>query len=967
MAGAKLGAALRQIQWLFSDGSATGASDTQLLRRFAAERNEGAFAALMARHGPMVFTVCRGVLRDSIDAEDAFQATFLVLARKAGSAWAEGQLGGWLHRVAYRIAVRASIDAAGRRRNERLAAEVAAMEFSQVNSDDELQPALHEELARLPAKLRVPVVLCYLEGLTHAQAALQLRCGEATVRRRLAGARDRLRNRLVRRGFAPAAAALVLSINREAQAVPAAVVEATLRAAVRVAAGEAVAVVAGARLAGFTRAGATIMTGSWKATTAATLSVAAIASLAVVIGAGLAPTQPSTAGAVAVTKTQPQTVKKPQAQAGSAERSKSSKKHTIKGMVLALDGKPLPGAEVFWLGHPRFEPVANAMPRRFKEKPEDFSKKLALATTDAGGRFEIAAEFDSKAFTGREVVVKATGLGIASRVFFDEAVSEGADAKEALKFRLRKPVTIEGRLLAPTGAPARGVKASLEFFTGGEKDLEMDGVSVGGAGEDNEFRPEYWPKPWTTDSDGRFRIEGVVPEKMVARLHFRHPDFADGALFVSTGGSVDGWEREFKVKPVDARFTHTLEPARPVTGVVTDKQTGRPLAGVLIEVTPLHFRMGGYGANMKVSATTDGAGRYRAAGEAGENYEVTAFPEPESGYLPLRVQHNPWPVGARTLNIDLALAKGRIIRGRVVDGKEGRPIAGASVVYEPGPTNPVGDGDYDFENPVLTDKNGRFALTALPGRGLLGVEGPTGDYIRVAIEGPEHAESSIARPHGFAWIDVPEEEDKTLPDANVTLRKGVKIEARIVGPDNSPVDAAMGWCVEMHATQLDNWVSPSPISDGRFELVGANPERSYRAFFVDPKRKVGAVAELKYDSKGPVVVRLEPTATVQGTMVDEKGKPLQGSQILPWIVFTTDNRELKAEDFRDDSMAAAYQIFTQEPMLDSHPAEFKYDNLIPGLRFYVGSRGTYHAIPALKPGEVRDLGNIVVKPQNEDD
>lgn len=107
MEGARLGAALRQIQVLFADGSTTGASDTSLLRRFSCFRDEAAFAALMARHGPMVMTVCRGVLRDESDAEDVLQATFLALARKAGSEWAEGQLGGWLHRVAYRVAVRA--------------------------------------------------------------------------------------------------------------------------------------------------------------------------------------------------------------------------------------------------------------------------------------------------------------------------------------------------------------------------------------------------------------------------------------------------------------------------------------------------------------------------------------------------------------------------------------------------------------------------------------------------------------------------------------------------------------------------------------------------------------------------------------------------------------------------------------------------------------------------------------------
>ena len=138
----------------------------------------------------MVMAVCRGILRDPFDAEDAFQATFLVLARKAGSAWAEGQLGGWLHRVAYRIAVRASADAARRAGTSVGRRRWRPWNSPSANSTTTCGRRLHEELARLPAKLRLPVVLCYLEGLTHAQAAVELRCGEATLRRRLAEARD---------------------------------------------------------------------------------------------------------------------------------------------------------------------------------------------------------------------------------------------------------------------------------------------------------------------------------------------------------------------------------------------------------------------------------------------------------------------------------------------------------------------------------------------------------------------------------------------------------------------------------------------------------------------------------------------------------------------------------------------------------------------------------------------------------
>jgi RNA polymerase sigma factor (sigma-70 family) len=286
MAGAQRATTLRHIQRLFAEGSFTGLSDTQLLSRFALRRDEAAFAALVARHGPMVLTVCKGLLRDPSDADDAFQATFLVLARKAGAAWAEGQLGGWLHKVAYRIAVHAGIDATRRRDHERRAAKEPVVEFSHVELDDDLRRVLHDEIARLPAKFRLPIVLCYLEGLTHAQAAAQLQCGEATLRRRLARARERLGLRLAHRGLAPAASTLGASLAREAGATVPAVFElTTVRAVMQVAAGEAIATVVGARVMRLTHGGLTMMTNGSKVIALALLSLAAVATLAGGVGA----------------------------------------------------------------------------------------------------------------------------------------------------------------------------------------------------------------------------------------------------------------------------------------------------------------------------------------------------------------------------------------------------------------------------------------------------------------------------------------------------------------------------------------------------------------------------------------------------------------------------------------------------------------------------------------------------------
>ncbi len=206
-------AAPRYLSDLFRNGTPGGLSDGELLERFAArvgEHDEAAdlaFAALLARHGPMVLRVCRAVLGDRHEVEEAFQATFLVLAVRARSIRRRGSVGSWLHGVALRVAASEHSRAARRRRHERVRAAMTPSTTQGTESDPvcdyERTLVLQEEIGGLPEKDRAAVVLCYLEGLTHEMAAERLGWPLGSVKSCLARARERLRVRLTRRGVAP--------------------------------------------------------------------------------------------------------------------------------------------------------------------------------------------------------------------------------------------------------------------------------------------------------------------------------------------------------------------------------------------------------------------------------------------------------------------------------------------------------------------------------------------------------------------------------------------------------------------------------------------------------------------------------------------------------------------------------------------------------------------------------------------
>jgi RNA polymerase sigma factor (sigma-70 family) len=311
---------LQHIRRLAGDRE-TVTPDSELLRRYLALRDESAFAALMRRHGPMVFAVCQSVLRQHADAEDAFQAAFLILARKADSIRHSEGLGGWLQRVAYHVALKARAANARRQARE---TQAASRLIAPSSTDDlswgEVREILHAELAALPERFRAPLVLCYLEGLTQEEAGQRLGWSATTVKGRLQRGREKLRRRLERRGIA-LTAALAAALTGQALAETAVRTAPPFTAATATSAATALA-------SGFLR--------SWLPLKLAMLSV-------VVLSAGLV------AGGVVMRSPKPRGEETPTPAA-----EKPTAKRSAPGPVVDAHSDPLPEGAIARLGTVRF-------------------------------------------------------------------------------------------------------------------------------------------------------------------------------------------------------------------------------------------------------------------------------------------------------------------------------------------------------------------------------------------------------------------------------------------------------------------------------------------------------------------------------------------------------------------------------------------------------------------------------------
>jgi RNA polymerase sigma factor (sigma-70 family) len=254
MGNAPLHGVLRQLR---DAQAAAEAPDAQLLERFARGHEEAPFAALVRRHGPMVWGVSRRLLPHVHDAEDVFQATFLLLARKAASIRKSQSVGSWLHGVARRLALKVRLQQSRRQSREKRAADMRQTRAGGETSLSEAQAALDAALGELPEKYRAALVLCYLEGRTQEEAARRLGCPLATLRTRVARGRKALRDRLASHGLTLSTAGLaaLLIAGAAPAAAPAALVKAAVRAAVPFAAGQPAAALCSGQAAGLVEGG----------------------------------------------------------------------------------------------------------------------------------------------------------------------------------------------------------------------------------------------------------------------------------------------------------------------------------------------------------------------------------------------------------------------------------------------------------------------------------------------------------------------------------------------------------------------------------------------------------------------------------------------------------------------------------------------------------------------------------------
>ncbi len=949
------------IRILFEVGTVGGLTDGQLLEQFAArktEAGEAAFTALVARHGPMVLSVCGGLLGDAHDAEDAFQATFLILAKKSRSIRDPELLGNWLYGVARKTAQKAKARRA--RWRDRTGGEGAMSSVAVVRGLAELEPvhreetaALHEEVDRLPRSLRAPIVLCYLEGLTHDEAARRLRWPIGTVRSRMARARDLLRGRLTRRGLAYGAIAAALESQRAVMAeVPHALVDMTARSATGLTSGTVSGLISMPVATLIEEVLKAMFISQIKRTAMIVLAAACIATGVGIMAVGAAQREASsTKGNATAARVADRQPVKTDGGGVVAQPSDPDQTVTVAGVVVDPDGKPVASAAVAVFGFPH-----RARSGADHSNPHQV---IGQATADGVGRFRmLLPRTSSTSFLNLDVIAGAAGFGMGWQPLNPDAVAPEVEV------RLRPEQVVRGRLVDIQGQPAAGVEVAV-IHLAVQSDAGAGGVGFWNA--PSNFQP--WPATATTDARGDFLLHGVG-QGVGVEVQIRDDRFARQEIRV---GPEDPGKAEGNV--------FVLTPAHIIEGRVIYGDTKAPVA---------HARLVAQGGHY-ISDQADAEGRFRLNPYADNPYKSMTTGEPLFSVYAYAPDGQPylgvetelaWPKGSVRQTIEFILPRGVLVRGKITDASSGKPIDACRVLYAPLKVEKV---DSAFSvltgewSAVVSHKDGSYAIPVPPGTGHLVLTGASPEFI-LSEFGSQVLDGGKGgmRKYAQALVPITAQKGREPVEVAIALRSGVTLKGRVLDPDGAPV--AEGAIITRFnvSAQAHRWGgSTIPVRDGQFVLPGLEPDRPYRVLVRDAKNRYGASVELtgRTSDNEPVTIRLAPCGSVHVRLVDPAGKPIANYRLAIQIVVTPGrfqcdfDANVRGEDLAADAgPAASYHSYFGGTPTDA-AGRTTFTGLIPGATYrLLTTEGDNISIDSIvlkdfqvKPGEALELPAITIK------
>jgi RNA polymerase sigma factor (sigma-70 family) len=917
MTGTPAGVILRHVRDLAGTDRDGSSADADLLQRFTRSRDGAAFEEMVRRHGGLVLGVCRRVLGNVEDAEDALQATFLVLARKAGSIGKGASLPAWLYQVAYRLALRARRQLCCRRQREQLADPRCSGDCLQELTGRELLQVLDEEMQRLPEGERGALVLCYLQGKPRDEAAGLLGWSLSTLKRRLEQARRRLHLRLERRGLTLPVALAVVGLAEAAEAaVPATLVTTTVRAALSP---DLIA----------TRAGVLANAALWGMVLGKVKMAGALLLLAAILAAGVgllaqpAPPPSAPPAAKADGKAPPPPAAPPH----------DEKRVTIAGRVLDADGKPVAEADVAVLSFPH-----NI--ERIAEEDLRFDV-LGQTRTDDKGRFRMRVEKRDPVapapILSGQMLISARGLGLGLH-----GLPLNKDHTDEL-IRLPKERILRGRLIDLQGAGIKGMTVPLLAITGSRTDEPLKAV-----GRPAKKVPG-WPEAPKTDEKGRFVIRGLG-EGQHAYLLVHDERFKPQPIQLPAEG-----------KDAAREVVTALTPASWIEGRVTFADTGKPAVGAEVYIRNQRTR-------------TDRDGRYRISSRDGLHDSFAVASPPGTPYVGGRADV-PVVRGGGKRRVDVKLRRGLLLHGKVIEEGTGKPVANASAFYwgridNPNVTNDMSWGEV-FD--VRSGADGSFQIPVIPGKGQLLVNGPTADYTVTEIGENQlnQGKPGGARHYAHAVVSFDLATKPESPEVVVKLRRGVKVEGKLIGPRGQPVKGAQVWCrltinSMFHHSQAQELLLPNEYVVFR----GCLPDKGTPALFLDEKNQWGAFLDISGKQAGkPLTIRLEPCGSAVAHFVDGRGKPLPQLPVSVELLLTLGPQRFDYAR-RDGELAAdsvhppGYsRAFRNRRMVTDAEGRFTFPMLVPGATYRIHWReGDKVCVRDFKvgPGERLDLKDVVI-------